>query len=73
MRKAVKRQEKRKPKFRVGQVVRDLATNGRYAQILDLDDLYATLKADSMVYDVPIANIRAQTAREAGPRKGGKP
>ena len=56
----------RKPKFRVGQIIQDRRTIGRYAQIVRIDDLYLTLQADTYKYDVPIANIRGLTKRERG-------
>ena len=62
------RKRQGKPKFYAGQVVRDNKTNGRYAQIVrvDYDWRYVTLRADTMEYDVPSANIRRLTDREAG-------
>ena len=58
--------KRRKPRFHVGQVVRDNATNGRYAQVIGIDDVYVHLQADTYKYDVPIVNVRALTKREAG-------
>ena len=56
-----------KAKFMLGQVVQDRRTEGRYAKIIRMDDLYCTLQADTYKYDVPIANVRPLTARERGP------
>ena len=59
---------KRKAKFKVDQVVQDKSTDGRYAKVVRMDDLYCTLRADAFEYDKPLANLRPLTAREKGGR-----